>query len=134
MNGKFLVLGSVLLAAAPLTDAAGEGDESEASDGPLVAMEAITVPIIDGARLEGALHFRIVLEARDSAAADRLAGDLPGLRAEALAAGAEFSRLRASPFLAVDARRLSVELMEALRARDEGIAKVLLVEVAAKTS
>ena len=134
MNGKLLLSGTALFAAAPLAAAAEEGGESEPGHGALVEMEAITIPIIDGARLEGTLRFRLVLESHDDEAASRLAADLPGLRSEALAAGAEFSRLRASPFLAVDAHRLSVELTDALRARDDGIAKVLLVEVTARPS
>lgn len=135
MNRKFLLLGGAFLAAAPLNTASGAGGGgSGASDGDLVEMEAIAVPIVDGARVQGTLYFRLVLEARDAAAAAQLASDLPALRAEALLAGAEFSRLRASPFLAVDARELSAEMTHALRARDDGIARVLLVEVAAKSA
>ncbi len=131
MNGKTLLLGGAILAALPLSSAAGSGGGG-GGDGSLVEMEAISVPIIDGAKVQGTLHFRLVLEAHDDAAAERLAGDLPGLRSEALMAGVEFSRLRASPFLAVDARRLSADLTEALHARDEGVSRVLLVEVSAK--
>ena len=134
MNGKILMLGSVLLAAVPFASASGAGGGGGGADGHLVAMEAIAVPIIDGANLQGTLRFSLVLEAQDGAAAERISGDLPGLRSEALLAGAEFSRLRASPFLAVDAQRLSDELTEALHARDEGIARVLLVEVSARPS
>ena len=133
MNGK-LLLGSALLAAAPLTGASGEGGGGESGEDGLIAMEAIAVPIIDGAKMEGTLHFRLVLEARDSEAAHHIAGHLPELRAEALATGVEFSRLRVSPFLAVDAHQLAEDLTQALRARDEGIARALLVEVTAKSS
>ncbi|GAB5349241.1 hypothetical protein [Alteriqipengyuania sp. 357] len=136
MNGKVLLLGGVLLAAIPLSTATGAGEGGagggSAGDGNLVEMEAIAVPIVDGAKLQGALRFRLVLEASDADAAHRLAAEMPSLRAEALAAGAEFSRLRASPFLAVDAERLSADLTSALHAHDEGIARVLLVEVVAK--
>ncbi len=128
------MLGGTLLAAVPLHTAAGAGGGGDASDGDLVEMEAFAVPIIDGAKLQGTLHFRLVLEARDADAAAQLASDLPGLRAEALLAGSEFSRLRASPFLAVDARELAEEMTHALRARDDGIARVLLVEVAARSA
>lgn len=134
MNGKILLLGGALLASIPLQGAVGAGGAGEAGDGELVTMEAIAVPIVDGAKLQGTLQFRLVLEASDGAAAERLAGNMPGLRTEALATGAEFSRLRASPFLAVDAQRLSAEMTEALRARERGIARVLLVEVAARPS
>lgn len=132
MNGKILWLTGALLASVPLKSAVGAGGGGGATDGELIAMEAIAVPIIDGAKVQGSLRFRLVLEASDGAAAERLAGDMPGLRTEALAAGAEFSRLRASPFLAVDAHRLSVEMTKALRAREQGISRVLLVEVAAR--
>ena len=134
MNGKIPLLGGVLLAAIPVSSAMGAGGGGKGGADDLISMEAIAVPIVDGATLQGTLRFSIVLEAHDAEAAARISGDLPGLRAEALFTGAEFSRLRASPFLAVDAQRLSEELTEALHARDEGIARVLLVEVAAKSS
>ena len=138
MTRKILLTGSALVAAIAPGSALGAGGGGEGGDGSaalsgnLVAMDAIAVPIVDGARLQGSLRFTVVIEASDRGAAMRLAGDMPGLRAEALATGAEFSRLRASPFLAVDARRLSSDLTDALSARDEGIARVLLVEVVAK--
>lgn len=133
MNRKTLLLGCALAAAAPITSSANAEDTEEATGGEFVEMDGIAVPIIDGARVEGTLYFRIVLEARDSAAAESLSSNLAALRTEALAAGAEFSRLRASPFLAVDAHRLSADLTESLRAREAGITRVLLVEVTAKS-
>ena len=134
MNGKKLLLGGALLAAVPMSSASGAGGGGKGAADDLIDMEAIAVPIVDGARLQGTLRFRVVLEAHDPEAAKNIAAELPGLRAEALATGAEFSRLRASPFLAVDAQRLSDELTEALHAHYEGIDRVLLVEVAARTS
>ena len=134
MNGKKLLLGGALLAAVPVSSASGAGGGGKGAADDLIDMEAIAVPIVDGARLQGTLRFRVVLEAHDAEAAKHIAAELPGLRAEALATGAEFSRLRASPFLAVDAQRLSDELTEALHAHYEGIDRVLLVEVAARTS
>ena len=134
MKRKFLFLGGTLLAAAPLSSVAGSGGGGGGSEGDLVEMEAISVPIVDGARLQGTLHFRLVLEARDAEAAAHLSSDLAGLRSEALLTGMEFSRLRASPFLAVDAHELSEEMTHALRARDDGIARVLLVEVVARAA
>ncbi|ALG60251.1 hypothetical protein AAG614_10795 [Citromicrobium bathyomarinum] len=134
MNSKKLLLGGALLAAVPVSSASGAGGGGKGAAEDLIDMEAIAVPIVDGAKLQGTLRFRIVLEAHDAEAAKEIAAELPGLRAEALATGAEFSRLRASPFLAVDAQRLSDELTEALHARYEGIDRVLLVEVAARTS
>ena len=130
MNSKLLLLSGALLAVMPLKSASGA--DGEATEAELVEMDAVAVPIIDGATLQGTLHFRVVLEASDAESAEKLAGDMPGLRAEALATGVEFSRLRVSPFLAVDAHRLTADLTEALQARQEGIDRVLLVEVAAK--
>ena len=132
MNNKTILLGGALLASVPMSGATGAGGGGGSGDGNLVPMETIAVPIVDGAKLQGTLHFRLVLEASDGDAAIRVARDMPGLRAEALAAGAEFSRLRVSPFLAVDARRLSAEMTDALHAREPGISRVLLVEVAAR--
>lgn len=134
MNGKTLLLGSALAAAVPIAGSANAEDTEEATGGEFVEMEGIAVPIIDGAKVEGTLYFRIVLEASDGAAAESLSSNMAALRADALAAGSEFSRLRASPFLAVDAQRLSADLTETLRARAEGITRVLLVEVAAKSA
>lgn len=132
MIARKLLLGMTLLVGLPLNTAAASGDSGEDMSAELVEMEAIAVPIIDGSRVEGTLHFRVVLQPADSAAAENLSRNLPMLRAEALSAGSEFSRLSASPFLAIDARGLASELTDALRASDAGIARVLLVEVAAK--
>lgn len=134
MNGKTLMLGGALAAALPMAAAAGSDKDGEMTDGEFVAMESISVPIIDGGKVEGTLHFRIVLEASDGVTAESLESHLAALRAEALAAGAEFSRLRASPFLAVDAHRLAEDLTESLRASEAGITRVLLVEVSAKSA
>lgn len=134
MNGKTLLLGGALAAAVPMAEVAGADDGGEPSSGEFVVMDSIAVPIIDGAKVEGTLHFRVVLEAIDGAAAESVSSNIAALRADALAAGAEFSRLRASPFLAVDAHRLSAELTQTLQAREAGITRVLLVEVAAKST
>lgn len=146
MTRKKLLLASAVLAALPLTGALGQdagndgGNDSGAGGrdpsvpAQLVPMEAIELPIIDGARVQGTLHFQLVLEAGEGTSPETLASDMPFLRAAALAAGAEFARLSASPFVAIDAQQLSNELTSALRARQAGIARVLLVEVTARSA
>lgn len=137
MTFRNFLFASALLAALPLSAATGaDGSKDEgtlAPSGELVPMEAISLPIIDGARLLGTLNFELVLETGEGTSADMLTSEMPVLRAEALAAGAEFSRLSASPFVAVDAQRLSDELTLALRAQQPGIGRVLLVKVTAKS-
>lgn len=114
---------------------AGDPNAGELSKpGELIPMEAIDLPIIDGARVQGTLHFQLVLEADQEGSSDSLSANMPVLRSEALAVGAEFARLSASPFVAIDAQRLSAELTQALQSRQPGIARVLLVEVTARSS
>lgn len=142
MTSKNILLASALLAAFPLSKAMG-ADGGKAGDpnagelskpGELIPMEAIDLPIIDGARVQGTLHFQLVLEADQEGSSDSLSANMPVLRSEALAVGAEFARLSASPFVAIDAQRLSAELTQALQSRQPGIARVLLVEVTARSS
>lgn len=118
------------LAAASGADKGGAGAEGL----HLVAMEDVSVPIIDGDRADGTLRFKLVLEATDEAAAKRLTATLPLLRATSLSAGLEFARLYASPMLPVDARRLASEMTRALQGQDAGVARVLLVEVEAQNA
>lgn len=117
-----------VLGAAPLLVA----NEGAASAPALVPLEPLRVPIIDGARSTGSLGVTIVLKAADPAAATRLGAAMPVLRATALATTLEFGRLYASPLLPVDARQLSGQLTQALKARDPGVERVLLVEVMAR--
>lgn len=98
----------------------------------LVSMQDISVPIIDGDRLEGAFKARMVIATADSAATARVSADMPRLRSATLAATLEFSRLHASPMRAVDAEMLSRDLTTALQHEEPGISRVLIVEVAAR--
>ena len=100
----------------------------------LVAMDEITVPIVDGARLDGALTVKLVLGTSDAESADRVAAALPLLRSTSVAAALEFSRLYASPMAPVDAERLSNDLSRALRQAEPAISRVLIVEVAARAA
>ncbi|MBR0550920.1 hypothetical protein [Stakelama marina] len=133
MMRRLLLIGSATIAALPLGGAQASGG-GNGTDLAFIPMERISVPIVDAGRVEGALRFRIVLEAKDDEAAQKLTAELPTLRAQALSIGSEFSRLSASPFIAVDARRFSAELNQAMHKREPAIARVLLVEVAARSS
>lgn len=116
-----------LFAASAPAAASGEG----AGAVHLVAMDEASVPIVDGARADGVLTFRLVFEARDEAAAHAITAEMPALRATALGAGLEFAHLYASPMMPVDARRLASDLTAALQAQDHAIDRVLLVDVRA---
>jgi len=113
---------------------ASASDGGEAGGEHLVEMDELTVPIIDGARTDGTLRFKLVLEAKDEVAAKRLTAALPILRATTLSAGIEFARLYASPMMPLDARHLATEMTTALQAQDAGISRVLLVEVMARST
>lgn len=97
----------------------------------LVPMAEITVPIIDGDRLEGQLRVKLMLDTGSSRLARDVKTAMPELRFASIAAASEFSRLYASGFRAVDVERLSADLDAALRRQNPGIKRVLIVEVAA---
>jgi hypothetical protein len=103
-----------------------------ADEPQLVPMQEISLPIIDGDRLEGSLHVTIVIAANDLAAADRVAAALPRLRSASLAATLEFSSLYASPMRAVNAEMLSRDLTQALQQEEPGITRALIVNVATR--
>ena len=107
------------------------GPAQQAPAERFVAMDEISVPIVDAGRIDGVLRVSIVLEARDTAGAADLARRIPELRAAGLGAAIEFARLHASPFTPVDVRRLSETLAPALRRVDPAIARVLIVKVSA---
>ena len=97
----------------------------------LVTMDEVRVPIIDGARADGTLRFKLVLEAKDEEAAHELTATMPMLRSTSLGAGVEFGRLYASPMMPVDAGELAKQLTAALKAQDPSVERVLLVKVMA---
>ncbi|MGK6356448.1 hypothetical protein ACMGDH_14650 [Sphingomonas sp. DT-207] len=100
----------------------------------LVPMNEVSVPIIDADRANGALRFKLVLEARDAGTAAGMTARLPELRAATVAAALEFARLNASGLRAVDAARLDHDLTAALKTSEPGLSRLLIVEVAASRS
>lgn len=114
--------------------ASGSESKSGGGDLHLVPMDELQVPIIDGNRADGQLSVKLVLEAKDAATADRATKMLPALRATSVASAIEFARLYASPMMPVDAAKLANEMSDALRHQDPGIARVLVVEVSARSS
>jgi hypothetical protein len=98
----------------------------------LVPMTELVVPIVDGDQPNGRLRMKLVLRVADTAAGSRLEAEMPRLRERAIATASEFARLRASPFVAVDARRLADDMAGGLRQGDAAIVSVLLVEVSAR--
>jgi len=103
-----------------------------ASEPHLIPMQEISLPIIDGDRLEGSLSVTMVLAAEDADAAKRVTAALPRLRSTSLAAGLEFSRLHASPMRAVNAELLSQDVTAALQQQEPGVARALIVNVSAR--
>ncbi len=119
----------ILLAQSPVLASSGGGEGG--GTGGLIPMDMITVPIIDSDRLIGKLRFKLVLEPHDPAAATRLAGQAARLRMAAMSAGNEFARLQVTPSEPVDVEALVHILETALHGVDDGVQKVLIVEVAA---
>ena len=114
------------------TVAAAAGDGNTGKDGAhMLAMEALTVPIIDGSRADGTLRVKLVLQMADASAVDTASTMLPPLRAASLAAALEFARLYATPMTPVDVERLAGDLTTALHRQDPTVTRVLIVEVAA---
>ena len=111
---------------------AANGPASGSGEPHFVSMDAIIVPIVGSDHFEGSLRLKLVLAAKDAEQLDRLTAKLPELRAVSIASSIEFSRLFTSPHTPVDARRLSADLTTALRTTDNGIARVLIVEVSAE--
>ncbi len=132
MRMRFLT-GVALLATFPLggVQASEEGYESSLA---FVPMDLISIPIVDAGNVRGALRFKLVIETTDEESAQEVSDRLPLFRAAALATGAEFSKLSAAPFLAVDAEDLARKLDVALKQRSDKVEKVLLVEVTARSS
>jgi len=134
MRKIIAIAGSALLLAGTGTVAAtARGNTVDpAADPHLVQMEEISVPIIDGDRLDGAFKANVVLSMPDAAAAEHASAEMPRLRSASLAAALEFSRLYASPMRAVDTELLSESLTEALQADGLEVSRVLIVKVAAR--
>lgn len=111
--------------------AAVPGHAQQAPAETFVAMQEISVPIVDAGRIDGVLRVSVVLEAKDAAGAAGLARRMPELRAAGLGAAIEFARLHATPFTPVDVRRLSGMMAPALHGVDPAITRVLIVKVSA---
>jgi hypothetical protein len=123
---------ALLLAGTGSLAASAPANKTQAPVGEpnLVTMLPISVPIIDGDRLDGSFRLNTVLDATDEAAAERVTAALPRLRSATLAAALEFARLHASPMRPVDAEMLSQNLTRALQHEEPGIERALVVEVA----
>lgn len=114
--------------------AAGGGASGGGEGLHLVPMDEVSVPIIEADRVNGALRFKLVLDAKDATTAEEMTGRLPELRATTVAAAIEFARLNASGLRAVDAAQLDHDLTAALKAEEPGLSRLLIVEVAASRS
>ncbi|AGH49086.1 MULTISPECIES: hypothetical protein [Sphingomonadales] len=111
--------------------AADAGSPVAGGESHFVQMDRIETPIFSPSRIEGSFQLSLVLEAKDAAAASAMQDEMPRLRAASLAATLEFARLYASELTAVDAERLSADVTASLKRVNPGIARVLIVKVAA---
>jgi flagellar basal body-associated protein FliL len=135
MSNRLLILAAATAAvvgAASVASASAAPESSSWSETHFVPLETIEVPIVGPHRIEGSLRVKLVLDARDAGAADAIAKHLPQLRTTSLAATLEFSRLYASGLAPVNAERLRSDLTAALQRQDQGIERVLIVEVGAQ--
>ena len=83
----FAAASFALVPAGASVRASGNGDASNAGVAlHLVPMDEIRVPIIDGDRADGTLLFKLVLVAKDEAAAAHATATLPALRSASLGA------------------------------------------------
>ena len=130
MRKSIALLAAAALANAAIAAAAPEGAEPR-GEAHFVPMDELSVPIVDGARADGTLRVKLVLDMADAAAAEEAGARLPALRANALAAAMEFARLYASPMTPVNVDRLASGMTTALRRGDGRVARVLVVEVEA---
>lgn len=112
-----------------VSEASAAARPARSLDPQFVALSEITTPIFGESRIEGALSLTLVLEATDVGAAQVLKARMPELRATALTAALEFSRLYASGYTPVDAGRLSADLNTAMKRAHPGIARVLIVRL-----
>jgi flagellar basal body-associated protein FliL len=122
---------TAIAALAPGQAEAAAAENPSKMGAEFVQLSEITTPIFGTSRVEGALSVTIVLEARDAKVADGLRGRMPELRATAVLATLEFSRLYASGFAPVNAVQLSSALNRALRERYPGVARVLITSLEA---
>ncbi len=135
MPNRLLNVTAALVALAGASNVAMASAAAEGAPGGephFVPLDAIEVPIVGSSRIEGMLRVKLVLDARDAAAAEALGERLPQLRASSLAASLEFSRLYASGLAAVNAELLRSEMTAALKREHPGVAQVLVIEVAAQ--
>jgi hypothetical protein len=97
----------------------------------MLIVAPIQVPIVDGGLVQGLLTVKLVLvsDAGDGAA---VTAAEPRLRSALLSATGEFARLRASPYLPVDAAQLSADVSAAARRELKTVKRVLIVEVSAR--
>lgn len=97
----------------------------------MLTIAPIQVPIVDGGHVQGLLTVKLVLDSDGGDGAAVTAAE-PRLRSALLSATGEFARLRASPYIPVDATRLSAELSAAARRELPAVKRVLITEVSAR--
>ena len=108
----------------------GAREPSDTQSAALVGLEPISVPIVDGGRINGSLDVRLTIRPVEGGG-DALAAAMPHLRAAAREVLSEHARLHASPWQAVDASQLVSTLTASVKRAAPKADKVLLIEVRA---
>lgn len=96
-----------------------------------VDMEPLITPIVGPAQIEGLLEVKLALETESPATVSALNAKMPELRDASYIAALEFSRLHASGYLPVDAKRLADDVAVAIQRNHPEVARVLIISVSA---
>ncbi len=123
---------AILLALLSSFPAHAAGGSGESGPSPFIAMEPITMSIVEFGTLTGTLEVTLVLQARTPELAALLSARLPDQRAKAIAAVNEYVRLHVSAYRPVDAVQLRETLRQALLPVTPGLTDVLVTDVIAK--
>ncbi len=128
-----------LVAAPGLQEQRGNAYPAQAAEGggeggpsPFIALEPITMSIIEYGTLTGALQVTLSLQAKSPEIAEKLNARLPEQRTKAIAAVNEYVRLHVSAYRPVDAAALREALRQALLPTTPGLADVLITDVVAR--
>ena len=138
---KRLLLSAAVVAVPAVAAIAATSQLSRAASAPaifadphFIAVPRIVVPIVDGQRIDGRLSFDLAVVTFDDPSAKRVSAALPELRAAAVMAATEFSRLQASALTPVDAEALALRLSASFRQQDPDVASVLIVKIRARAA
>ena len=120
-----------LLPAALALCGAREPEMTADRQAELLTLDPVSVSITDAGRVIGIMDVKMVVEASNGDAA-ALDATMPQLRDAARTALAEYGRLYATPWQAVDAQELADALNKAMKAVAPATGEVLITELRAR--